>query len=119
MGFVKVAALLGKNRDELREVTFLADFGSFYTLLTPSLARELGIEPALTAPVILADSRTVQIGVAVAYLRIGDREGGVPVGVMDVPEPLLGVSALEALGLKVNPMDGGLEKTRPFGPAVL
>jgi predicted aspartyl protease len=119
MGFVKVSGLIGRSRDRLREVTFLADPGSFYTLLTPSLARELGISPTLTTQVVLADSRTVEIGLTVAYLRLGDREGGVPVGVMDVPSPLLGVSALEALGLKVNPVEGVLQKTRPFGPAVL
>jgi len=119
MGFVKVSGLIGRSREELRQVTFLADSGSFYTLLGPSLARELGISPTLTAQVTLADSRSAEIGLAVAYLRLDDREGGVLVGVMDVPEPLLGVSALEALGFKVNPVEGVLEETRSFGPAVL
>jgi hypothetical protein len=38
---------------------------------------------------------------------------------MDVVEPLLGVTALEALGLKVNPVAETLEYARPYGPAVL
>ena len=119
MGFVKVAGLIGRSREELREVTFLADSGSFYTLMGPSLAQELGIEATVTGPVVLADSRTIQIGLAMAYLRLRDREGAVPVGILEVPEPLLGVTALEALGLKVNPVEGTLEETRAFGPAVL
>jgi predicted aspartyl protease len=38
---------------------------------------------------------------------------------MDCPEPLLGVSALEALGLKVNPVAGTLEYDRPYAAAML
>ncbi|MGQ9573642.1 MAG: aspartyl protease family protein [Dehalococcoidia bacterium] len=103
----------------MQEVEFLADSASFYTLLPPALADSLGIMPTLTTDVVLADSRTVEIGLAVAYLRLGHREGGIPIGVLEVPMPLLAVSALEALGLKVNPVEGTLEPTRPFGPAAL
>jgi predicted aspartyl protease len=38
---------------------------------------------------------------------------------MNVPIPLLGVIALEVLGLKVNPVDETLEHSRPFGPMAL
>jgi len=38
---------------------------------------------------------------------------------MDVPMPLLGATALEILGLKVNPVEETLEPSRPFGPAAL
>jgi predicted aspartyl protease len=119
MGLVKLRGLIGPTRQKLAEVEFLADSGSFYTLLPPHLAAELGIVPTLTTRVVLADSRTAEVGLAVAYLQLGDREGGVPVGVMEAPMPLLGVSALEALGFKVDPVAGTLEPTRPFGPAAL
>lgn len=119
MGFVRVKGLIGRSAEELREVEFLADSGSFFTLLPPELARSLGILPSVTARVVLADRRMVTIGTAMAYLKLGDREGAVPVGLLEVPMPLLGVSALEALGLKVDPVDGTLEPTRPFGPAAL
>jgi hypothetical protein len=52
-------------------------------------------------------------------LRALDREGGTPIGVMEAPIPLLGVTALEALGLMVNPVDETLEHSRPFGTAML
>jgi len=119
MGVVKLKGLIGPTKQRLEEVEFLADSGSFYTLLPPALATDLGIVPTLTTRVVLADSRRADVGLAVAYLQLGDREGGIPVGVLDVPMPLLGVSALEALGLKVNPVEGTLEPTRPFGPAAL
>ena len=43
----------------------------------------------------------------------------VMVATMDVPMPLLGVIALEVLGLKVDPVSETLEHTRPFGPSAL
>ena len=38
---------------------------------------------------------------------------------MEVPMPLLGATALEVLGLKVDPVGETLEHSRPFGPAAL
>jgi predicted aspartyl protease len=38
---------------------------------------------------------------------------------MDVPLPLLGFSALETLGFKVDPVEGRLEETRPFAAGAL
>ena len=119
MSYVRVPAQIGKDRDSAREVTFLVDTGAFYTVLPPDLARELGIETPLVETVRLADNREAQIRLGVAHLRALDREGGIPVGVMDVPEPLMGVKALEALGLKVNPIAETLEYDRPYGPALL
>src|SRR5215211_7679804 len=119
MAFVRVPALIGKDDASLREVTFLVDSGAFYTILPPSLSADLGIQASLQVPVVLADSRSLQMRLGVAYLRLLDREGGIPLALMEVPEPLLGVSAFEALGLKVNPVEGTLEHARPFGPAVL
>ena len=119
MGLVMVNGDIGLGQDSLREMEFLVDTGSFYTFLPPGVAAELGISFPVTSGVILADSKTVEVGLGVAYLRVGDREGGIIVGSMDVPMPLLGASALEVLGLKVNPLDETLEHGRPFGPAAL
>jgi predicted aspartyl protease len=112
-------ALIGANRDDLHEVEFLVDTGSLYTFLTPELASALGIDLPLISTVILADQRTKQVPVGVAYLSLAGREGGIILAVMNVPMPLLGATALEILGLKVNPVEETLESTRPFGPAAL
>jgi len=34
---------------------------------------------------------------------------------MDSPEPLLGVMVLEGLGIRVDPVTGKLEYSRPYG----
>lgn len=116
---MKISAEIGLDRDGLQEIGFLVDTGSFYTLLPPDLAESMGIDFPVTSRVVLADSREAEVGVGVAYLRLEDREGGVIVATMDVPMPLLEASALEILGLKVDPVSEVLEQSRPFGPAAL
>ena len=119
MGLVKTKAQIRTGQDSLREVEFLVDTGSFYTFLSPELADDLGITLPVTSEVVLADSRRVEVSMGVAYLRLMDREGGVLVALMGVPMPLLGASALQALGLKVSPVDETVEYYLPFGPAAL
>ena len=116
---VTVIGETGLREDSLQQVEFLVDTGSFYSFLPPALAGALRLTFQVTSRVVLADRRTVEVPLSVAYLRLSDREGGVIVASMDVPIPLLGASALEALGLKVDPVEETLEHTRPFGPAAL
>jgi len=119
MGHVRARGLIGRTRTRTEEVEFLVDTGSFYTVITPSLARELGLEAQETSELTLADKRKVQAGVTVAYMKLSDREGVLPIAIMETPEPLLGVTALEGLGLKVDPATGELQHSRPYGLAVI
>ena len=119
MGIVNVRASIGRSREELQDTEFLVDTGSLYTFLPPDTLSELGITPTVTTTVILANSETQEVGLAIAYMRLMGREGGIPVGSMDVPMPLLGATALEILGLKGNPVGETLEHSRPFGPMAL
>ena len=119
MGLVKTKSQIGTGQDSLRELEFLVDTGSFYTLLSPELADDLGITLPVTSEMVLADSRRVEVSMGAAYRRLMDREGGVLVASMSVPMTPLGASALQALGLKVNPVDETVEYYLPFGPAAL
>ena len=119
MGLVKVTGHIGLREEGLREVEFLVDSGSFYSFVPPELAAELGIGFPATSRVVVADGRFVDTALGVAYLRLLDREGGIILGSMDVPMPLLGAGALEVLGFKVDPVTETLEHSRPFGPAAL
>lgn len=92
----------------------MVDTGAFYTILPPALCEEMGLSLPLRERVVTADSRRVEIPLGLAHIELDGREAGIPVGSLDVPMPLLGVSALEALGFKVNPVEGTLEPTRPF-----
>ena len=119
MGITTVTALIGPDQDHPQEVEFMVDTGSLYTFVTPQMAQRLGIRPTTRTRVVTADRRIAEVGVAAGFLRLMDREGGILVGVMDVPIPLLGVISLEVLGLKVNPVEESLEYARPFGPMAL
>ena len=119
MGIVKVVGELGLEPEELVEVEFMVDTGSLYTFVGPALADQLGLDFPISTDIVLADNTHMRVPLGVAYLRLQDREGGILVGSLDVPMPLLGVTALEILGFKVNPIDQAIEYDRPFGPCAL
>jgi clan AA aspartic protease len=120
MGYVKVKAIVGDaHKRKVMEVVFLVNTSSFYPVIPPSIAKELGIEPLAKTEVVLADGRRVGINVSLAFFKVLDREGIFPVIIMDSPEPLLGVVVLEGLGIRVDPATGKLEYSRPYGLAVL
>ena len=98
---------------------FLVDTGACYTIVPSTLARKLGIEAVEKSELRLADNRGVEAGITVTYIKLLDRVGILPVAVMDSPEPLLGATALEGLGLRVDPATGRLEHSRPYGLAAL
>ena len=119
MGIVKVVGELGLEPVDLTEVEFMVDTGSLYTFVGPGLAARLGLDFPVTSDIVLANNTRMQVPLGVAYLRMQGREGGILVGSLEVPMPLLGVTALEILGFKVNPLAQTIEYDRPFGPCAL
>ena len=119
MGLVKVVGGIGLDQSGLTEVEFLVDTGAFYSFVGPDFGARLGIEFPVITTVVLANNTQVECRVGVAILRLRGREGGIIVGSIDVPTPLLGASALETLGLKADPVDETVEEAWPFGPAAL
>jgi len=103
------------ERSKVREVEMLADSGAFYPLIPPALASELGIEARYKVSLTLADKRVVEAKVGPAYVKLLDRDGVFMVAVLEVPEPLLGVTVLEGLGLRIDPSTGEVEYSRPYG----
>ncbi len=97
----------------------LVDSGAFYPLIPPRLAEQLGIVAEHKVKLTLADKRTVEAKVGPAYVKLLDREGIFLVAILDVPEPLLGVTVLEGLGVRVDPVTGTVEYSRPYGLAAL
>ena len=115
MGIVKVKAGLGPRQEDLTEVEFLVDTGSLYTVISPGLAAQLGIVFGdVTTGIVTADGTRRDMPVTVAYMQLEDREAGILLGALEVPMPLLGATSLQALGLKVNPVEETVEQDRPF-----
>jgi len=61
----------------------------------------------------------LRAGVSLAYFRVLDRDGVFQVALADSPELILGVTVLEGLGVKVDPVTGKLEYSRPYSLATL
>ncbi|MEM1994432.1 MAG: retroviral-like aspartic protease family protein [Nitrososphaerales archaeon] len=120
MGFVKVKCWFGSaGQKTVKEVDFLTDTGAFYTMIPPQLAKELGIKSVVTTKLMLANKRVAEAGISLAYVKILEREGIFNIAIMDVPEPLLGVSTLEGLSVRVDSTTGEVEYSRSYGLAVL
>jgi len=96
-------------------VRMLVDTGAIYSVISPRLARALGIKrPRRSVAVTLADGRRVRLGADLAVIKIDGREAPTTILVGNVDEPILGVEALEALGLAVDPAKKRLTPSRPY-----
>ena len=115
MGHVFVNAELSWTGTET--VRLLADAGATYTVIPSPVAERLGVAISpRPIQVTSADGSSESMHLATVLLRLGEREAGVTVLIApEGAEPLLGVEALEALGLVVDPTSHELKPTRAHG----
>ena len=120
MGLVIVEGEIGPGQGRTAVVEFMVDTGSLYTVVGPELGAQLGLglEFPIANTLVMADGTSVNAPLGLAFLRIGDREGGTLVAEMQCIKPLLGAIAMQALGLKVNPKDEVLEFDGRYPPPV-
>jgi clan AA aspartic protease len=100
--------------DKAITTRMLVDTDATLSVIPPRLAKALGIKrPRRSVRVHLADGKRVRLGADVAVLQIDGREAPtILVGKVD--EPILGVEALEALGLVVDPRKKRLSPSRSY-----
>jgi clan AA aspartic protease len=112
MGHVFVDAQLSWTTSET--VRFLVDTGATYTVLPEDIAGRLGIAVSpLPMQVSLADGSSRPMHFGTVLVKLEGREAGMTVLIAPAgAEPLLGVEALEALGLAVDPTSHQLRPTR-------
>jgi len=104
MVLVRVSGFLaGPDRRE-QETELLVDTGSFYTVIPPKLAQHLGLRTMLTA-LLTADQRPVEAPLSAAHLRLLDREGGVPVVILEAP----------CLEKRIHRTGSSISSSSPFG----
>jgi clan AA aspartic protease len=86
------------------EVKFLIDSGVVYSVIPAKELKKIDIKPHRTMTFVLADGTEIQRKVGDAYFEWHGSGGAAPVifGEKD-DKPLLGVTALESLGLVLNP----------------
>jgi hypothetical protein len=88
----------------------------FHTTLPLSLATQIGIKTYTYGPMT---SGGPNLMMSLAYIKLLDREGAIPVVVRPDALPVLGFSTLQCLGLKVNEAAHQLDYDRPYGPAMM
>lgn len=91
------------------DVEMVADTGATLTMIPESIADSVGIVRQGRVTVRLADGRTKEIPMGNAEVEIGEDRAPIRVLVASEGVALLGLTALETLGLKVNPVDRRLE----------
>lgn len=116
MGTVTVKMQVGNPTNPTRRTTIelFVDTGAVYSIVPAATLRELGIEPKVRKTFRTADGRTIERAFADATFVYDGEEANSRV-IFGEPEDatVLGVHALEALGLQVDPVTGKL------GPSTL
>jgi len=96
----------------------LVDTGATFTVLPNDLLERIGAMKVPTKTKLeLGDGRSVDADVYALVIAIEDREGATLAVTFAGAKSVLAVRSLEDLGLKVDPVKGSLEGTRPPGVA--
>ena len=113
MGVMHVDVTIRNPADPERswEGSFLVDTGAIDSLVPRPRLQAIGIEPEGQRWCELADGSEIRMDVAVARIEfMGDFVGGTIVFGDEDAEPLLGVTALESVGVEVDPRNQRLKK---------
>lgn len=99
--------------DSAWEGEFLADTGAVTSIVPRCRLEDIGVEPLGTRLIELADGSPARLAVGAAILDFMDEEfiGAVLFGDDDA-EPLLGLTTMQEVGVKVDPVNHRLERSR-------
>lgn len=106
--------------ERAESIKAIVDTASTYIVLDPKTISEIGLHKTpYEVELTVADKRRVKVGLYLAEVEAKSRKGPAFIAELDVPTPLIGVNALETLGLKPNPHTGELEVIGPEGGYML
>ncbi len=113
MGATHVTVAVSNPADPGRrwEALFLVDTRAIDCYVPGSRLREIGLEPRGKRTYALADGTEVALDIAVAQIEfMGEVVGATVIFGNDDTEPLLGVTALESVGIEVDPQNQRLKR---------
>jgi predicted aspartyl protease len=118
MGHVYVDVRLRGSEEEAEVRGVLVDSGSSYTVMPRDVLEGVGAwKLPYEVDLELGDGRIVKAGAYALIIAIGDREAPTICLSFEGAKPVVGVLSLEGLGLKIDPVKGVLQPTRPKGLA--
>ena len=113
MGVHQVTVAVSNPGDPARrwEGLFLVDTGAIDSLVPGKHLREIGVQPEGRRTYELADGREAVMEIAVARIEfMGEVVGATVIFGDDDAEPLLGLTALESVGIEVDPQNQRLKR---------
>lgn len=112
MGHTAVRILLrGTKPAKRREVELLVDTGSTYTWISKKTLKEVGVRPTSTKKFRTIDGRLLERDIGEAIIEhLGEHATRMLVFAEPGDAEVLGVDALEGLGLEVDPVTRQLRK---------
>lgn len=113
MGVTQVTAAVSNPGDPERrwEGLFLVDTGAIDCMVPGKHLREIGIEPKGKRTYELADGTEIAMDIGVAQIEfMGEFVGATVIFGEDKIEPILGVTALESVGIEVDPQNQRLKR---------
>ena len=113
MGATHVTVTIRNPADPERawEALFLVDTGATDSLVPRPHLEAIGLKPRGRRVYELADGREITVDVTVAEIEfMGETVGGTVLFGEPDAEPLLGVTALESVGIEVDPVNQQLKR---------
>ena len=99
------------NPDQKWEGLFLVDTGAVDTLVPGKYLKQIGLSPKAKRTYELTDGSEVKLDITTGELEfMGDIVGSTIIFGGDDAEPILGVTALESVGIEVDPRTQQLKR---------
>ncbi|MFW6118081.1 MAG: aspartyl protease family protein [Chloroflexota bacterium] len=111
MGETRINFKIYGANGQAAELEAVVDTGATFSKIPQSVAARLGLQAKYETDVELADGRVISRKLALLEIEIEEVRRPVLVAIGEEERPLIGYTALEFLGFKVNPITGKLEKT--------
>lgn len=110
-GKVNVIVSNPADRNRSWEGLFLVDTSATDSLVPRQHLEAIGVHPEAQRTYVLADGSEIRMDIAVARIELmGEIVGSTVLFGDEKAEPLLGVTALESLGIEIDPLNQQLKK---------
>jgi len=112
---VTYAKLKIHGSNGVEELNGLVDTGAIFTKIPLNMGDKLGLKVRRKIAVRLSDGRAIERGLCYAEAEMDGVRDFIPIALGAVgEEPIIGYTALEILGFKVNPITRKLETATPI-----
>ena len=114
MGETRIHFKIYGVNGQATELEAIVDTGATFSKIPKSVAAKLGLQAKYETDVELGDGRIIGRKLALVDMEIEEVRRPVLVAIGEEEKPLIGYTALELLGFKVNPITGKLERAMPI-----